>query len=149
MSPQLTLRWQRPLLAAVTLLLFFGAVEIALWAGGVRPLAGGRDPFEGFSERVRVFRLDAEHGVYETAPGAAFSFNEQRFRASKPPEGFRIFVLGGSSAYGFPWGARVAFPQQLKAGLRAVWPDRTIEVVNAAGMSYASHRLRILTHEPW
>jgi tetratricopeptide (TPR) repeat protein len=135
------------LLALVAPILFFGAVELVLWVGGVRTLAEGRDPFEGFSERGRVFRLDAERGVYETAPGAAFSFNEQRFQAPKPPESFRVFVLGGSSAYGFPWGARVAFPEQLRAGLHAVWPERTIEVINAGGMSYASHRLRILTHE--
>ena len=142
-----SMRWHSPLLVVLAPLLFFGLVEAVLWTAGVEPLSAARDPFEGFSERVHVFRLDAEGEDYETAASALPTFNPQRFRARKPEGGLRVFVLGGSSAYGFPWGASVAFPRLLALGLRAVYPGRSIEVVNAGGMSYASHRLRILTHE--
>jgi len=134
--------------AAIAAALFFGLVEIALWCAGVPTLLSEHDPFVGFSERVPVFELDAGRGLYRTPRRATeHSFNYQEFRAAKPADGFRVFVLGGSSAFGFPWGARVAFPRLLGDALRAAWPERSIEVVNAAAMSYGSHRLRILTHE--
>jgi len=146
--------WKRPLFAVATLALFLALVELLLAARGVRPLLDERDPFAGFSERVRVFELDAASGRYRTAPRAlVHSFHRQEFAARKPPGGYRIFVLGGSSAFGFPWGAEVAFPHALGAALQASTPGRLVETVNAAAMSYGSHRLRILAtelldHEP-
>jgi tetratricopeptide (TPR) repeat protein len=134
-------------MAVVAVTLFFASVEGVLWAFGLSPLAETHDPFLGFSQRVHVFRLAPSGGVYQTAPGAAPAFNPQRFRAKKPEGAFRVFVLGGSSAYGFPWGAQAAFARHLRDALRASWPERTIEVINAAGMSYASHRVRIVAHE--
>jgi len=137
-----------PVFAAIAAALVFGLVELALWCARVPTLLSERDPFLGFSERVPVFELHAGRGLYVTPPRATeHSFNYQEFRAAKPANGFRVFVLGGSSAFGFPWGARVAFPRALGDALRAAWPERSIEAVNAAAMSYGSHRLRILTHE--
>lgn len=136
------------LLGFVSAAVFFAFAELALWLAGVRPLLDERDPFEGFSSAVRVFAMDPARGVYETTPRAvARSFNRQVFRAKKPSGGFRLFTLGGSSAYGFPYGAEVAFTHLLGDALAASWPDRTVEAVNASGMSYGSHRLRILAHE--
>jgi tetratricopeptide (TPR) repeat protein len=134
--------------AALAMVLFFGLAEGALWIAGVRPLASERDPFQGFAEGVRIYELDATRGVYHTNPRAVqHSFNYQEFRAEKPAGGFRLFVLGGSSAWGFPWGAEVAFAHPLGLALEAVRPGRTIESINAAAMSYGSHRLRIVARE--
>jgi tetratricopeptide (TPR) repeat protein len=142
------MRWKYPLFALCAVLLFFGIVELVLWAAGVKTLVSERDPFEGFSEQVRVFERDGARDVYATPQRAVLhSFNYQEFRSRKPPNGFRVFVLGGSSAYGFPWGAPVAFPRFLQDALQASWPGKEIEVVNASGMSYGSHRLRILASE--
>lgn len=135
-------------LGLAVLVSFFSVLEVALWAAGVEPLLSQRDPFEGFSRRVRVFEPDPSRAVYRTPPRAVrHSFNYQEFSARKPPNGFRVFTLGGSSAYGFPWGARVAFTRILGEALQADFPDRKVEAINAAGMSYGSHRLRILAHE--
>jgi Flp pilus assembly protein TadD len=140
--------WKRPLFALVALLLFFGSLELLLLLAGVETLWSERDPFQGFSERVRVYELDPQQRKYHTSRRAVLhSFNYQEFGATRPANGFRFFVLGGSSAYGFPWGAQIAFTRVLGTALSAVWPARTIEAVNAAGMSYGSHRLRILTRE--
>ena len=107
-----------------------------------------RDPFAGFSERVRVFRAEPARGVYATPPAAVQrSFNYQEFQLDKAENGFRFFTLGGSSAYGFPWGSEIAFTRVLGDALRASRPERTIEAVNASGMSYGSNRLRVLSHE--
>jgi len=139
---------RRALFSLVVLALFFGLLELLLWAAGVDPLLSERDPFAGFSEQVRVYERDESRGVYRTVPRATrHSFNPQEFLVEKPPNGFRVFVIGGSSAYGFPWGARVAFARALGDALQASRPEREVEVVNAAAMSYGSHRLRILTRE--
>ena len=100
---------KRLLFALVSVLLFFGIVEALLFVAGVQPLLTERDPFRGFSDAVGVFELDAERNVFRTPQRAiAHSFNYQEFAAQKSDNGFRFFVLGGSSALGFPWGAQVA-----------------------------------------
>lgn len=139
---------KKALFSLVTTALFFALVEGGLWAAGVRNLLSTRDPYQGFSQSVRIFEKDPDGLHYRTAARAVkHSFNLQRFLVRKPANGLRVFVLGGSSAYGFPWGAQAAFAKLLGDGLAASWPDRTVEVVNAAGMSYGFHRLRILTGE--
>jgi len=141
-------RWKHPIFALITVVLVFAAAELGLWAVGVQPLRVTRDPFRGFSERVPVFELDEAAGSWRTpARAVEHSFNYGQFAAHKPVAGYRIFVLGGSSAQGFPWGGETAFTRLLGAALQAAWPDRAIESVNAAAMSYGSHRLRILAHE--
>lgn len=134
--------------ALVTVGLIFGLLELGLWAAGVETLISRRDPFAGFSRQVRLFELDSGDEVWRT-PGRAtqHSFNFQQFAADKPDDGYRIFALGGSSAYGFPWGAEQAFPHVLAEALTETHPDRSFEAINAAAMSYGSHRLRILMHE--
>ena len=74
-------------------------------------------------------------------------FNDQSFAAIKPPDGLRIFTVGGSSAFGFPWGAQTSFSGVLQDVLTHAFPDRNIEVVNAAGVSYAMHRLNLVVRE--
>jgi tetratricopeptide (TPR) repeat protein len=126
----------------------FAAAEAALWAAGVPTILAERDPFAGFSESVRVFEPVPGRGVLATPPRATLrSFNYQEFREAKPAGGLRVFTLGGSSAFGFPYGAEVAFTGILGEALKAALPDRTVEAVNASGMSYGSHRLRLLAGE--
>ncbi len=140
--------WVNLALALASVVSFFGIVEAALWAAGTQTLLAERDPFQGFSRLVRVFEEYPERGIHATPPRAVqHTFNYQEFRSLKPAGGFRFFVLGGSSAAGFPWGADAAFARVLGDALSASWPGRSIEAVNAAGMSYGSHRLRILAHE--
>lgn len=127
---------------------FFVLVEAVLWASGTKPLLAEADPFAGFSRSVRVFEEVPSRGVLATAPRASrLSFNHQEFSRRKPEGGLRIFTLGGSSAYGFPYGAEVAFTKLLGDALGAALPGTRVEAVNASGMSYGSHRLRILAHE--
>jgi tetratricopeptide (TPR) repeat protein len=140
--------WKRLFFALVTVVLFFAVIEGVLWALGARTLLEERDPYQGFSDQVGVFELDRDRGVYRSRRRAVLhSFNYQEFASEKPAAGYRIFVLGGSTAAGFPWGADVAFTRALGDSLQAAWPERDVEAVNVAAMSYGSHRLRILTRE--
>lgn len=139
---------KRLLFAALTLVAFVVVSEALLWTIGVPTMFSREDPFEGFSDAVGIYEEDPGHGVYRTRPRAIrHSFNPQTFRLDKPKNGLRVFVIGGSSAYGFPWGAAEAFPRLLEDALKASLPDRVVEVVNAAGMSYGSHRLRVVAAE--
>ena len=138
--------WKKVLFAACAGLLFFVAVEMVLWMAGAQTLIESEDPFRGFSNLVRVF--ERHDDVYRTRRSDQYkTFNAQSFSVEKPANGLRLFCLGGSSAYGFPWGADAAFTAILGDALAVAHPDRVVEAVNASGTSYAMHRLRILANE--
>ncbi|MGH9870101.1 MAG: tetratricopeptide repeat protein [Candidatus Polarisedimenticolia bacterium] len=149
MGRSTTTTWLSNLALSFVAVIVFAAVgETVLWLAGAPTLRESRDPFRGFSNRVRVFEEDRSHGVFRTAEHAMrHSFRDQRFLARRPSGGLRVFVLGGSSAYGFPHDAGTAFAALLGRTLELAHPDRRVEVVNAAAMSYGSHRLRVLAHE--
>lgn len=132
--------------ALLSWLLFFGLAELGLSLAGVPLIAEREDPFRGFSGRIRVFERQGE--IYRTRhPGPGATFNDESFRVARPVDGLRLFTLGGSSSYGFPWDGRVAFPALLGDVLQAAHPDRPVESVNASGISYAMHRLNLVADE--
>jgi tetratricopeptide (TPR) repeat protein len=63
-----------------------------------------------------------------------FSFNPTQspdtFSPVKEPGTFRIFCLGGSTTVGYPYWYNGAFSTFLRDRLRAIFPEKTIEVVN-------------------
>jgi len=137
--------WKKLLFATVVCVAFFAVVELTLSAMGMPTLIEREDPFRGFSGLVTVFVRDGE--VYRTRPGSLPTFNDQSFLANKPANGLRIFCLGGSSSYGFPWGAEIAFTAILGDALAASHPELHVETVNVSGVSYAMHRLNIVADE--
>ena len=144
-STKLTLV-RKLLFSGVACIAFIFAVEGILWLVGTETVLEREDPFRGFSRLVSVFELNGD--VFRTRqPKGYRTFNDQSFLARKPVDTVRIFCLGGSSAYGFPWDAQVAFPAILADVLSAAYPDQRFEAVNVAGMSYAMHRLRIVANE--
>jgi tetratricopeptide (TPR) repeat protein len=54
------------------------------------------------------------------------------FLKEKPNNCYRIFVLGGSTTAGFPYGNNLTFTRILNRRLSDTFPDRRIEVVNTA-----------------
>lgn len=54
------------------------------------------------------------------------------FLERKPPGGVRMFVLGGSTAAGFPYGNNLMFSRILNVKLQDAFPGRKIEIVNTA-----------------
>jgi len=54
------------------------------------------------------------------------------FLKEKPNNCYRIFVLGGSTTAGFPYGNNLTFLRILNRRLSDTFPDRRIEVVNTA-----------------
>ncbi len=63
------------------------------------------------------------------------------FLTRKPPNAYRIFVLGGSTALGFPYGNLLMFSRILHKRLQDTFPDKRIEVVNVALTAVNSYTL--------
>jgi lysophospholipase L1-like esterase len=68
-------------------------------------------------------------------------FRRVRISERKPPGTVRIFVLGGSCAYGMYLGEEAAFPGRLRQRLTERHPGRPIEVVNLGCVGWASNRV--------
>jgi tetratricopeptide (TPR) repeat protein len=134
------------LFSALTCLGFFAILELVLWVAGVPTLTELEDPFRGFSGLVKVFQREGP--IYRTQPAVrGGTFNDQSFLVTKPSNGLRLFCLGGSSSFGFPWGAEAAFTSIVGEALVATHPERRVETVNASGVSYAMHRLNLVADE--
>ncbi len=63
------------------------------------------------------------------------------FEAEKPPNTFRVFFQGESSAQGFPYGHGGAPSRMLEERLQATFPGRNVEVVNTAFTAISSYAL--------
>lgn len=75
------------------------------------------------------------------------------FRADKGPETFRVFVQGGSTAAGYPYGYGASPAGMLQQRLQRTFPERRIEVVTTAVSAVNSYTLldfseEILAQEP-
>ena len=65
--------------------------------------------------------------------------------AVKKPNSFRIFVLGGSSAEGYPYIPNASFPRDLKRRLELLYPNKNIEIMNCGMSAINSYTLRDFT----
>jgi lysophospholipase L1-like esterase len=63
------------------------------------------------------------------------------FLKEKPKNCYRIFVLGGSTTAGFPYGNNLTFARILNRRLADTFPDRCIEVVNTAMTAINSYTM--------
>lgn len=70
--------------------------------------------------------------------------NQDVFDAVKKKNAFRVFVMGGSSAAGYPYLPIGSFSRYLRQRLQLVYPHSTIEVVNIAMTAVNSYTLRDL-----
>jgi tetratricopeptide (TPR) repeat protein len=126
---------RKPLFTAITLaipVLFFVLLELSL-------------RLVGYGETVSLFVENPQSPDYltprpdvikryfrgnSTAPSVTIETNF--FRKHKPENGLRIFVQGGSTAAGFPYGFGASIAGQLDYRLKQSFPDRPVEVINTA-----------------
>ncbi|HYN74370.1 MAG TPA: tetratricopeptide repeat protein [Candidatus Methanoperedens sp.] len=119
---------------------------------GFLPLDRYERGFPAVSYPVFVPGEGESAGSYVTNPHFKSSMNIQRFDRRKARGKTRIFILGSSAAMGWPGNAESAFSGILRRALDSAYPGK-FEIVNAAGLSYASHRVLdvlhdVLDHEP-
>jgi tetratricopeptide (TPR) repeat protein len=71
-------------------------------------------------------------------PSRAGYNNQNQFVDPKPPNVFRIFVVGESAAKGYPQPPNLASSAFLQAMLTDAWPNRTVEMINLGTTAVAS-----------
>lgn len=69
------------------------------------------------------------------------------FEQDKTPGTIRIFVLGESSAAGWPYIPNASFPRVLKQKLQLVYPDKKFEVINMGISAICTYTIRDLLPE--
>ena len=74
----------------------------------------------------------------ERVPSAGYNY----FDEIKKVNSFRVFVMGGSSAAGFPYTPNGSFARYIQKRLQLLYPEKNIEVVNVAMSAINSYALR-------
>lgn len=75
------------------------------------------------------------------------------FLKHKPDNGYRIFVMGGSTTAGYPFSYNLMFSRIIHLYLKKIFPEKRIEVINTATSAINSYTLldftdEILEYEP-
>ncbi|HEY6437056.1 MAG TPA: SGNH/GDSL hydrolase family protein, partial [Ignavibacteriaceae bacterium] len=73
--------------------------------------------------------------------------NNDAFDIIKRENSFRIFVMGGSSAQGFPFSPNGTFSRYIRDRLELLYPENHIEVINIAITATNSYTIRDLLPE--
>ncbi len=133
---------KRGVLALVAPLVVFGTLELGLRVGG-------------FGVDLRMFVPDDALGFYRTNPHFTSLYFPSAFRlqalpmriAAKKPSGTkRFFLLGESAAMGSP-APEFGMAAQLRAMLRAQYPDTPIEIYNLGVTAINSFAVREIARE--
>lgn len=69
--------------------------------------------------------------------------------ARKPAGSFRIFVLGGSTARGYPYYNNGSFPSMLRVMLEKSFPNKYFEMVNLSMVAVNSYTVLDILHRAW
>ncbi len=128
--------------------LLLAGLELALRLSGWQP---AHALLYAAFDRTRLFVPGEGAGgepVLRTNPAYLSRFYPQAFARDKAG-GFRVFVLGESAAAGWRLADPAAerYSSVLAARLSRALPHRRCEVINAAGTSLGSGRLRVLAEE--
>ncbi len=129
---------------ALVALLVLGGAEAALRAGGFEvKFTAGADPRPNMLPLFKPATRADGVAVWRRGDAPAVEFLQD-----KPADGLRVFVIGESSVWGFPWGPAYSLTRFLQEQLAAALPGRTVEVVNCGIMGIASwHTRRIVAEE--
>ena len=141
------------LTACLSLLLLEGGVRLLealfLSTRSEEAYASGKSPFIDYRNVRPLFELRQlqEEPSYVRTAYHPFVSRDLHFPARKTSNTLRIFCLGGSAAMGWPHDLSLSYPAFLQQKLEKLFPDRNIEVINAAASTYASFRVKALFDE--
>lgn len=132
-------------------------LALALLEGGARVIEWARDallssqnPYVDRHNPAPLFEINEADGqrTYRRSKHHRLVMGNQSFLRVKPPSGFRVFILGGSAAAGWPYEiGEFSTARLLHKKLSLLFPNRTIEVLNVAGGTYGSHRVKSVLDE--
>jgi lysophospholipase L1-like esterase len=117
---------------------FFVLLEV-----GLRVFNYGYD-FSMWGEVIEgkyILNPDAPRRYFTTVKSVPASI-EDIFDKEKVPNSFRVFILGESSAAGYPYMPMGAFSRYLRRRLELSYPDKKIEVINIGLSAISSYTVR-------
>lgn len=89
--------------------------------------------FETYADDPRYFIPNSSLGRrYVSTEFGAPAISQDAILKRKPANGYRVFVLGGGTAAGFPYLHNGAFSRMLRTRLQDVLPNHHVEVLNLA-----------------
>lgn len=127
------------LITVIAPFLLFALIEVGLRLGGYGDPAPAFIPVPGSDGKLFFLNPDLTRRYFKGAAFVPHSINDV-FAAEKDPNTLRIFILGESSAAGFPFEPNGSFSRFLNLKLKLLYPQKKFEVVNlgiAAINSYA------------
>ncbi len=128
----------------IAIVLVFGGAEIVARLVQQEDAAAPLSPIE--YQRLPDHALAADVGGRRLILGIVRG--KQRSLVRPKPRGtFRVFVFGGSAAWGMGFPHNGAFADWFARMLELSHPERTIEVVNFASIGYSSLQVRALMDE--
>lgn len=143
-------KYFRVILVLLPFLLFI-LLEIGLRVFHYGP---NTDLFVPLKENPAYWQINPEMGMryfpnFQIKPETSYDVILKR----KPENGYRVFVLGGSSAFGYPYGRNGAFSKYLQEMLQDYLPERKVEVMNLAMCAVGSYTIRdigleLMNYEP-
>ncbi len=141
-------RWiARGVLVLLPFLLFGGLEGIFRIAGVAKPeplfIRVKSGPLDVYQVNPRIGRRFFPPSMERIMPSPGF----QIFPVRKDPGAFRIFILGESTAAGFPFHTHGAFSSFLQDRLAALLPGRRFEVVNCAMTAINSYAVADFARE--
>ena len=149
MTAQISTR-RRRFFALLAFLLPF--LCLALFEGGLR-LFGFGDSYPLFVEvdqapgYLRVNRQVIRRFMVDESQTPKLWIRPVFFPRQKAPDTYRIFVQGGSTAEGYPYGYAASLPGMLQQRLQQTFPDRKIELITTAMSAVTSYTLLEFTDE--
>ena len=90
-----------------------------------------------------ILNPEVAYRYFHSTKGIPYS-NQNSFDAVKKENSFRIFILGGSSAAGYPYTPNGDFGKYLQKKLGFLFPEKAIEVVNLSLTATNSYTIRDL-----
>ena len=139
------------LVLVVLPLLIFGAVEIGLRLGGYGV------PSDLFVETgiPNHYTLHSEYHLLfhpRTVASSEDALSQNRpllMEHPKPDNVFRIFVLGGSTAHGFPYKSQHSFPSVAGNMVNSQLENQRVEIVNLGRSAMSSYYVREVSRHIW
>lgn len=136
----------------VLILLFFACFELIL---RLFSYGGDMHLFVDFDSKSKenYLRVNPIVGEKYFTRFEATTGTHDMFLKEKPENGFRIFLLGSSTLYGYPYDRNLMASRILHRRLKDAYPDRHVEVVNTSITAINSITLKdfmnqVLKNEP-
>lgn len=90
-----------------------------------------------------VLNPDVAYRYFHSTEGIPYS-NQNSFYKDKKHNSFRIFIMGGSSAAGYPYTPNGDFGLYIKKKLEILYPEQEIEIINLSLTATNSYTIRDL-----